>query len=830
MTGSLKAEIENMVRSYVEKENTIILAISPANQDIATSDAMKLAREVLEGHSYRLQRPWIGVVNRSQADINKSVDMIVARRREREYFASSPDYRHLASRMGSEYLGRVLLKHLEAVIKARIPSIQSLINKTITELEAELDRLGRPIDADAGGQLYTVIELCRAFDHVFKAYFDGGIVSYVLEEIESITCLITCFLKLPFDRHLSIQTVHFLLKELVINETLVVDMVLAGMQCLRWESTRQSCLFHFKQCGSEFADSDSKKHDQMCLDFSNKWFALVPSSQLGASVLKSPHILGDMSGDTLNDPLSDRYAKLKSTMTCVDKESDDYKTVQKHLEKTYEPVMHDDVSVRGLVIVQSASLVRPGGRILLKSADFLEHHLDELAALETLDNGKPLDLPMSLRLLRSGFVDQICGKTMKIDGPYHAYTFLEPIGVVGQIIPWNFPLIMFFLKIGPASNSLECSLLCKPAEGGGSGRSDDQDGLDIRAMDIYGKEDFNFTVECSNVPECHRDPPEQARVKLSFESNEADEQFGDLGATCVVASSGLFVPRPRLHLRHLAKRRNGLVQARTNGFGVPGTCDRLLGSEPKSGSSLMYMWSASRLLFSLILSCTYRHLFFNNKVLSSKHVYTTILVLRGPLPSRIDQLSSSKGQCSSSMCIQLGEGWFPTPIRFPTPPASRITDTECSGTTLKVCKESSKSAPKADMPKQYLPLLGQSIALDRLVRNNLIFVLLMLARSVFIHLLTCLVAISDDSMLACIHDSARPLVLGHDNQRVYALLTRLSNTQTVRVVFRDAWVHGAAVLGVRVKATIKEVRRSYSFWFDSKFDHRQEAITSSKRH
>ncbi|EFJ38809.1 hypothetical protein SELMODRAFT_68366, partial [Selaginella moellendorffii] len=71
-------------------------------------------------------------------------------------------------------------------------------------------------------------------------------------------------------------------------------------------------------------------------------------------------------------------------------------------------------------------------------------------------------------------------------------------------------------------------------------------------------------------------------------------------------------------------------------------------------------------------------------------------------------------------------------------------------------------------------------------------------------------AISDDSKLACIHDSARPLVLGHDKHRVYALLTRLSNTQTVRVVFRDAWVHGAAVLGVRVKATIKEVRRSCS--------------------
>lgn len=66
--------------------------------------------QMLEGKAYRLQFPWIGVVNRSQADINKSVDMIAARRREREYFSSTPEYKHLAHRMGSEYLGKVLSK------------------------------------------------------------------------------------------------------------------------------------------------------------------------------------------------------------------------------------------------------------------------------------------------------------------------------------------------------------------------------------------------------------------------------------------------------------------------------------------------------------------------------------------------------------------------------------------------------------------------------------------------------------------------------------------------------------------------------------------------
>ncbi len=79
--------------------------------------------QVLEGRAYRLQHPWVGVVNRSQQDINKNVDMIAARRRERDYFAQSPDYGHLTSRMGSEYLGKLLSKvplYINRLILARV--------------------------------------------------------------------------------------------------------------------------------------------------------------------------------------------------------------------------------------------------------------------------------------------------------------------------------------------------------------------------------------------------------------------------------------------------------------------------------------------------------------------------------------------------------------------------------------------------------------------------------------------------------------------------------------------------------------------------------------
>ncbi|KAH7682146.1 Dynamin protein [Dioscorea alata] len=236
---SIVQDIENMVRSFIEKPNCIILAISPANQDLATSDAIKISREVdpkgertfgvltkidlmdkgtdavdiLEGKSYRLQFPWIGVVNRSQADINKSVDMIAARRREREYFANTPEYKHLAHRMGSEHLGKMLSKHLEQVIKSRIPGIQSLINKSIAELESELQRLGKPIAADSGGKLYAIMEICRIFDQIYKEHLDG--VRPGGEKVYNVfdNQLPAALKRLQFDKHLSMENVRKLITE-----------------------------------------------------------------------------------------------------------------------------------------------------------------------------------------------------------------------------------------------------------------------------------------------------------------------------------------------------------------------------------------------------------------------------------------------------------------------------------------------------------------------------------------------------------------------------------------------------------------------------------------
>jgi phenylacetaldehyde dehydrogenase len=112
------------------------------------------------------------------------------------------------------------------------------------------------------------------------------------------------------------------------------------------------------------------------------------------------------------------------------------------------------------------------GRLIWKLADLLEKHAEEFAQLETLDNGKPLmwsraaDVPLAVDLLRymAGWATKIEGNTIPISaGKYLAYTLREPIGVVGQIIPWNFPLLMAAWKLGPALTT-GCTVVLKPAE------------------------------------------------------------------------------------------------------------------------------------------------------------------------------------------------------------------------------------------------------------------------------------------------------------------------------------------------------------------------------
>jgi phenylacetaldehyde dehydrogenase len=114
------------------------------------------------------------------------------------------------------------------------------------------------------------------------------------------------------------------------------------------------------------------------------------------------------------------------------------------------------------------------GQLLWKLSELIEKHHEELAQLETLDNGKPVffsrlgDVPATIDIFRyfAGWATKIEGNTIPISMPgakYFAYTLREPVGVVGQIIPWNFPLLMASWKLAPAL-AAGCTVVLKPAE------------------------------------------------------------------------------------------------------------------------------------------------------------------------------------------------------------------------------------------------------------------------------------------------------------------------------------------------------------------------------
>jgi aldehyde dehydrogenase (NAD+) len=111
------------------------------------------------------------------------------------------------------------------------------------------------------------------------------------------------------------------------------------------------------------------------------------------------------------------------------------------------------------------------GRLLYRLADLIENNADQLARLESLDNGKAVSVARAVDVAKTaacyryfaGWADKVHGKTIPIDGEFLCYTRHEPIGVVGQIIPWNFPMLMMAWKLAPALATGN-TVLMKPAE------------------------------------------------------------------------------------------------------------------------------------------------------------------------------------------------------------------------------------------------------------------------------------------------------------------------------------------------------------------------------
>jgi GTPase SAR1 family protein len=166
--ADLPVQIRNMVLKFITPPNAIILAISPANSDIANSDSLLIAKEVdpdgkrtigvltkldivdqgtdvslvLRNETYKLQLGFIGVVNRSQDDINKKKPMSQVVEHERRFFVTHAAYRDIADTNGYEYLAKTLSQLLMKHIKERLPSVHNQINQLLRRKEKELDGYG----------------------------------------------------------------------------------------------------------------------------------------------------------------------------------------------------------------------------------------------------------------------------------------------------------------------------------------------------------------------------------------------------------------------------------------------------------------------------------------------------------------------------------------------------------------------------------------------------------------------------------------------------------------------------------------------------------------
>lgn len=234
---SIVQDIDNMVMDFVKGDNVIILAVSPANADIATSDAIRMARtvdpdgdrtigvltkldimdrgtnalDILEGRSCVLKHGWVGVVNRSQADINGKVDMKKARAQEEKFFKDS-EYAHLKN-VGTTNLSNKVVNHLEQAILRQLPQIQSYLNDSVIDLHRELEDLGVHIPSDRGAMLHMVLELCRTFEREFADLLDGGRGGgeSILEAFEQ--KLVQNIRNLPFKELYSLKNVAQIINE-----------------------------------------------------------------------------------------------------------------------------------------------------------------------------------------------------------------------------------------------------------------------------------------------------------------------------------------------------------------------------------------------------------------------------------------------------------------------------------------------------------------------------------------------------------------------------------------------------------------------------------------
>ncbi|XP_058495853.1 dynamin-2-like isoform X3 [Solea solea] len=196
----IEHQIREMLMQFITKESCLILAVTPANTDLANSDALKIAKEVdpqgmrtigvitkldlmdegtdardiLENKLLPLRRGYIGVVNRSQKDIDGKKDIRVALAAERKFFLSHPAYRHIAERMGTSHLQKTLNQQLTNHIRDTLPGLRSKLQSQLLSLEKEVEEYKNFRPDDPTRKTKALLQMVQQFGVDFEKCIEGS--------------------------------------------------------------------------------------------------------------------------------------------------------------------------------------------------------------------------------------------------------------------------------------------------------------------------------------------------------------------------------------------------------------------------------------------------------------------------------------------------------------------------------------------------------------------------------------------------------------------------------------------------------------------------------
>ncbi|XP_063740743.1 dynamin-2 isoform X2 [Eleginops maclovinus] len=196
----IEHQIMDMLMQFITKDSCLILAVTPANTDLANSDALKIskevdpqglrtigvitkldlmdegtdARDILENKLLPLRRGYIGVVNRSQKDIDGKKDIRAALAAERKFFLSHPGYRHIAERMGTPHLQKTLNQQLTNHIRDTLPGLRSKLQSQLLSLEKEVEEYKNFRPDDPTRKTKALLQMVQQFGVDFEKCIEGS--------------------------------------------------------------------------------------------------------------------------------------------------------------------------------------------------------------------------------------------------------------------------------------------------------------------------------------------------------------------------------------------------------------------------------------------------------------------------------------------------------------------------------------------------------------------------------------------------------------------------------------------------------------------------------